>query len=107
MALDGSTAAEGPDRQRPLQAVFSTAMAGVAEVAGRLGLVDAGVRESHGNRPDDPHRETWVAIHRDVAEGAEAAAFAAGLHHCAAAHIEAAESELRAIAKLVHSQHLA
>ncbi len=43
----------------------------------------------------------WTAINRDIAQGAETAALAAGLHHQAAALIGAIEDEVAAISVLL------
>jgi len=104
MALDGNAAAETPVRAGPLQGVLSTALASVSGVCGRLGLgeQDHGFPDGLGRLPlGDPHREKWAIISGDVVSGAESAAFAAGLHHQAAAELDDIERELAAIAALV------
>jgi hypothetical protein len=103
MALDGSAVPNAPERERPLHAVLSSAITSVADAWERLRLTDASAQwRIDDNAPaDDPHGEAWASIHGAVAAGVENAAFAAGLHHRAAADLDEVTRELSAIAALV------
>lgn len=104
MALDGNAATEVSGRAGPLHAVLSSAIASVSEACERLGLTEPGYASpaaSESDLPEDPDREEWASISGDVVSGAENAAFAAGLHHHAAAELDDIEHELAAIAALI------
>jgi hypothetical protein len=99
MALDGDFQTETDGRPRAFQSVFSTAIASVTDVCERLGLVEADATPEE--LPEDPDRELWASISSDVCAGAENAAFAAGLHHQAAAELDDIARELASIKSLL------
>jgi hypothetical protein len=108
MAIDTSSPIGPRETDRPLHAALSTAFAGVSGVCERLGLRDkgllsAGLYDADVDEPrDDPNRETWASVNEAIANSAEVAAFAAGLHHQAAGALDDIEHELDAIAALIN-----
>jgi len=104
MALAESMSASASRRgERPLQmqTVFSSAIASVADVCERLGLLDQEAANFRQQGLDDPNRDPWLGIHGVLAEGAIGAALAARLHHRAAADLDDIERELNAIATMI------
>jgi hypothetical protein len=99
MALGSDVVTETGGRSGSLQSVLSTAIASVADVCGRLGLVEPS--NAPDSLPEDPHREAWASINGDVCAAAENAAFAAGLHHQAAAELDDIAQELASIRALI------
>jgi hypothetical protein len=98
MALDGDFQTETDGRSRAFQSALSTAIASVTDVCERLGLVETNATL---DLPEDPDRELWASISSDVCAGAENAAFAAGLHHQAAAELDDIARELASIKSLL------
>jgi hypothetical protein len=98
MALDGDVQTETDGRSSVFQGALSTALASVTDVCERLGLVEP---TATPELPDDPDRELWASISSDVCAGAENAAFAAGLHHQAAAELDDIARELASIKSLL------
>ncbi|MGD9801957.1 MAG: hypothetical protein AB7E81_15575 [Hyphomicrobiaceae bacterium] len=108
MAFDTTSPIGVRDTDRPLHAALSTAFAGVSGVCERLGLREKGLFSAGGDDADidepreDPNHETWASANEAIANSAEVAAFAAGLHHQAAAELDDIEHELVAIAALIN-----
>jgi len=107
MAHDEPSPLETSGKHRSLHAALSTAIAGFSGVYERLGqfadTLSNGRDEvaDSGALRDDPNRETWADVHEVIADGTVVAAFATGLHHQAAAQLDAIEHEIASISALV------
>ncbi|MEZ5817957.1 MAG: hypothetical protein R3D44_12830 [Hyphomicrobiaceae bacterium] len=103
MGLNSVANSDGGSREGSLASLLPASVAGLGDLLGAIGLSatshDGSVALNSGG--DGLRGAAWVDINHDIAAGAECAAAAAGLHHMAAAELDAIELELRAIGALV------